>query len=96
MYSSECMDSIEAIWVRQSLTMLVSYVKLSVISHIDGRTPCYFGSTSIRIYDICELVICKRTKSSGPYEQSFWGTPVSMVVEGEEDESILTKDEPVS
>ena len=34
----------------------------------------------------------KRTKSSGPRTEP-WGTPVSMVVEGEEDESIFTKDE---
>ena len=34
----------------------------------------------------------KRTKSSGPRTEQ-WGTPVSIVVGGEEDESILTKDE---
>ena len=34
----------------------------------------------------------KRTKRSGPRTEP-WGTPVSMVVEGEDDESIFTKDE---
>ena len=34
----------------------------------------------------------ERTKSSGPRTEP-WGTPVSMVVEGEDDESIFTKDE---
>ena len=34
----------------------------------------------------------KRTKSSGPRTEP-WDTPVIMVVEGEEDESIFTKDE---
>ena len=34
----------------------------------------------------------KRTKSSGPRAEP-WGTPVSMVVEGDDGESILTKDE---
>ena len=34
----------------------------------------------------------KTTKSSGPRTEP-WGTPVSMVVESEDDESIFTKDE---
>ena len=33
----------------------------------------------------------KRTKRSGPRTEP-WGTPVDIVVEGEDDESILTKD----
>ena len=34
----------------------------------------------------------KRTKRRGPRTE-LWGTPVSMVAQGEDDESILTKDE---
>ena len=34
----------------------------------------------------------KRTKRSGPRTEP-WGTPVSMVVEGDDDESIFMKDE---
>ena len=34
----------------------------------------------------------KSTKRSGPRTEP-WGTPVDIVVEGEDDESILTKDE---
>ena len=34
----------------------------------------------------------KRTKRSGPRTEP-WGTPVDIVVEGEDDVSILTKDE---
>ena len=47
----------------------------------------------IGIYDICNWWYKKDEKySSGPRTEP-WGTPVSMVVEGEDDESIFTKDE---
>ena len=45
----------------------------------------------IRIYDICNLWYEKK-KGSEPRTVP-WGTPVSMVVEGEDDESISTKNE---
>ena len=45
----------------------------------------------VRIYDIRDWWY-EKEKSSGPRTEP-WGTPVSMVVEGEEYKSILTKDE---
>ena len=43
----------------------------------------------IRIFDICNWWFLK--KSNGPRTETQ-GTPVSMVVKGEDDESIFTKD----
>ena len=59
--------------------------------HIDERTPGWLFSDRSGFFTLATGDM-KSTKRSGPRTEP-WGTPVDIVVEGEDDESILTKDE---
>ena len=57
--------------------------------HIDERTPgCWFQTGQDLLHWPGDM---KRTKRSGQTTEP-WGTPVDIVVQDDDDESILTKD----